>query len=90
MIQQDMNWLASISLLKTQCKNGRGAKSIATIPATLIPNPFHCANTSQWFTETASKKTPKCSVLLHSKMKGAWESRGQTNDGISNLIGPYG
>lgn len=70
MIQHDMNWLDSVSLLKTRCQNERGAKSIATIQATLIPNPFHCANTLEWFTETASKKqeplryyTAKCKVL---------------------------
>lgn len=71
MIQHDMNWSAGMSLLKTQCQTERGgAKSIATIQATLIPNPFRCANTLQWFTETASKKqvplcyyTAKCKVL---------------------------
>lgn len=47
MIQHSMNWLASIPLLKTHCQTGRGTKSIATIQATLIPNPFHCANTLQ-------------------------------------------
>lgn len=70
MIQHDMNRLDSISLLKTQWQTERGTKSIATIQATLIPNPFHCANTLQWSTETASKRqvplcyyTAKCKVL---------------------------
>lgn len=44
-----------------QSQTEKTAKSIATIWAALIPNPSPCANTLQWFTDTASKKqVPLC------------------------------
>lgn len=87
MIQHDMNRLDSVSLLKTQWQTERGTKSISTIQATFIPNPFHCANTLQWSTETASKRQALCVITQQNvRFLGVtW----QTNDGIRDLIGSY-
>lgn len=65
-----------------RCQTERQAKSIAMICTKLIPNPFRCSHTLQWFTETASKK--EASLLLRSKTLGVGSHCRQKDDGITH------